>query len=169
MLCALASSQLSRACLPPSSLRRGATCAQVIGASDEQLDVFQELLCSVLVAAGRCRAALRLLQERARDRDRVPFTHHLLVCTPPPTSGRPGGKATRWVRSRSGASKDAFFSSGPTGRECTSVLARRPRASVALAVSDERLSCLESGSQGIVALSGGAQSLLRRAHLLIWK
>ncbi|GAQ91087.1 Tetratricopeptide repeat like superfamily protein [Klebsormidium nitens] len=52
---------------------------KVIGASDEQLDVFQELLCSVLLAAGRCHAALRLLQERARERDRVPFTHHLLA------------------------------------------------------------------------------------------
>ncbi|XP_057826980.2 uncharacterized protein LOC131038538 isoform X1 [Cryptomeria japonica] len=52
---------------------------KVIGASDEQLDVFEEVWCVILINSGHISQAIQALERRVEIRSGVPFTWRLLV------------------------------------------------------------------------------------------
>ncbi|XP_048614506.1 uncharacterized protein LOC106399518 [Brassica napus] len=51
---------------------------KIIGASDEQIDVFNEIWCQLLLKIGQSSTAKGVIKERIKVRDGVPFTWRLL-------------------------------------------------------------------------------------------
>ncbi|CAH2033801.1 unnamed protein product [Thlaspi arvense] len=51
---------------------------KIIGASDEQIDVFNEMWCQLLLNAGQSSTAKEVIRERIKVRDGVPFMWRLL-------------------------------------------------------------------------------------------
>ncbi|XP_010551491.1 PREDICTED: tetratricopeptide repeat protein 38 isoform X2 [Tarenaya hassleriana] len=51
---------------------------KIIGASDEQIDVFGEIWCKALILNGQSSTAMEVIKKRLENRDGVPFTWRLL-------------------------------------------------------------------------------------------
>ncbi|CAN6881369.1 unnamed protein product [Brassica oleracea] len=70
---------------------------KITGASDEQIDVFNEMWCQLLLTTGQSKTAKEVIRERTKVRDGVPFMWRLLVKYNNAFSGRNSVTTTLFI------------------------------------------------------------------------